>query len=209
MLQITRSGPVFSGTEADLDRLRLQFHEQNFIRLLHFLAPELLTIVHARLERAQFRERIHEGIGSNKELCMEDSLTNSLLHLLLNSQSLFQLVQAITGCVQIGSFEGRVYRNVPDQAHYDAWHDDMVEHRLIGVSINLSTAEYSGGILQIRERQTKRMIQEVTNVGLGDAIVFRLDSSLQHRISKVDGAVSKTAFAGWFKSEPEFLSLLK
>ena len=38
--------------------------------------------------------------------------------------------------------------------------------------------------------------------GNGDAIIFRLASHLQHRNTNVTGSTPKTAFAGWFRSDP-------
>ena len=140
---------------------------------------------------------------------MRPNFTNSLLHFLINNQSLFDVMQKITGCAPIGCFEGRVYRVVPNSGHHDAWHSDMVDHRLVALSINLSEEVYSGGVLQIRGRNSKRILCEVANTGLGDAIIFRLAGHLEHRITEVEGTVAKTAFAGWFKSQPSFLSLLK
>jgi hypothetical protein len=52
-------------------------------------------------------------------------------------------------------------------------------------------------------------LQEVTNTGLGDAIVFRLSDDLQHRINEVRGAQPKTAFAGWFRSDPALRTKLR
>jgi hypothetical protein len=77
------------------------------------------------------------------------------------------------------------------------------------VSINLSTEDYGGGILQIRERESEKIVSEIPNLGSGDAIVFRLAPHLQHRITEIEGKADKTAFAGWFRARPNFLSLLK
>jgi hypothetical protein len=77
------------------------------------------------------------------------------------------------------------------------------------LSINLSKEIYSGGILQIREWESQRIIQEAANVGFGDGILFRLADSLEHRVTDVEGRVPKTAFAGWFRSQPDFLSMVK
>ena len=97
---------------------------------------------------------------------------------------------------------GRVYRMIPGSGHYDSWHSDMIGHRMIGMSINLSPEPYSGGVFQLRERDSEQILYEVANTGLGDAILFRLADHLQHRITDVDGTIPKTAFAGWFQSEP-------
>lgn len=206
MIRITRSGTVFSGSAEDLERLRFQFDQQHCIRLPGLLEPELLQVFHDQIERGEFSERIHEGIGSNKELCMLDHPTAVRLHFLLNGQKLFQIVQEITRCGRIGCFMGRVYRVIPGHGHHDSWHNDLVEHRMIAMSINLSAETYAGGILQIRDRDSKQILHEVANTGFGDVIIFRLARNLQHRITEVQGTVSKTAFAGWFMSQPDFLS---
>jgi hypothetical protein len=49
----------------------------------------------------------------------------------------------------------------------------------------------------------------VANTGPGDALLFRIARHLTHRVTPVDGTADKTAFAGWFRSEPEFIALLK
>jgi hypothetical protein len=97
---------------------------------------------------------------------------------------------------------------IPDDGHYDSWHDDVVEHRLIGMSVNLSTKVYMGGAFQLRSRSSGLILYEVTNTGSGDCIVFRIDPHLEHRVATVEATASKTAFAGWFQAQPEFLSLL-
>lgn len=140
---------------------------------------------------------------------MADNAASHLLHFLTHDPRLFEVIQQITGCGRIGCFDGRVYRMVPGSQHYDSWHSDMVEHRMIGMSINLSPAVYSGGVFQIRDVDTRQIIHEVANTGLADGILFRLSPQLQHRITDVDGSVPKTAFAGWFQSEPDFYADLR
>lgn len=206
MIQITKSGTVFSGSAEDLERLRIQFDQQHCIRLPGLLEPGLLQVFHDQIEEGQFNERVHEGIGSNKELCMQDHRTAVRLHFLLNGQQLFQVIQEITRSGRIGCFMGRVYRVIPGHGHHDSWHDDLAEHKMIAMSINLSAEVYAGGILQIRDRESKQILHEVANTGFGDVIIFRLARNLQHRITEVQGTVSKTAFAGWFLSQPDFLS---
>lgn len=189
--------------------MRRQFDQQHYVRLAELLEPRLLNLIQLGIKQAEFQERIHEKIGSNKELCMRSNLTVGLLHFLINSQSLFEVIQKVTGCEQIGSFEGRVYRVIPGYGHHDAWHSDMVDHRMVAMSINLSEDLYAGGILQIRDRQSGQIVHQAANTGFGGAILFRLADHLEHRVTEVEGTAPKTAFAGWFKSQPDFLSLLK
>jgi hypothetical protein len=209
MMQIEKSGATLSGTAEDLEQLCAQFDQQHYLRFPKLFEPALLHFVQLQIEQGEFYERIHEGIGSNKELCMTHNRASALLLFLLNGEKLFQIIEEITRCGRIGCFEGRVYRVTPGHGHHDSWHDDMVEHRLVAMSINLSTEVYTGGVLQIRDRKSGKIVCEVANVGIGDAIIFSLSHGLQHRITEVDGTASKTAFAGWFRAKPHFLSLIK
>lgn len=209
MIRIGRSATVTSDGENNLESLRARFNRQNYFLFPNLLEPELLDFVQVQIARGEFYERIHEGIGSNKELCMTQNSAFAALLLLMNDEKLFQIIQDITQCGPIGCFEGRIYRVIPGHGHHDSWHSDMAEHRLVGMSLNLSREHYCGGILQIRERESGKLVSEVANVGVGDAIIFRLSDTLQHRITDVEGEAAKTAFAGWFRAMPGFLSLLK
>lgn len=209
MIRIGNSGVVSSASMRDLEDLRAQFQRQHYIRLPQLLDPALLNFIQLRIDRAEFYERVHQGIGSNKELCMKGNAAFGALLFAINDERLFRIIQDITQCDRIRCFEGRVYRVGPGLGHHDSWHDDLGEHRLVGLSVNLGPEAYAGGALQIRERASGNIVSEVAKPGTGDAVIFRLSDSLQHRITQVEGTIFKTAFAGWFRSQPDFLSLLK
>jgi hypothetical protein len=206
VVQLTRSGQVVLPSKDDLDRLRTQFDGEHCVRLPGFLDTELLSFVQEQVERARFDVRVHPNISV--ELCLTDDVTLSLLYFLSNDPRLFHVVRQITGCGRIGCFLGRVYRMVPGAGHYDSWHTDAVGHRLIGMSVNLGAHIYDGGVFRLREAGSKKLLCEAVNTGAGDAIVFRIATHLQHCVTPLEGTMPKTAFAGWFQSEPEFLTLL-
>jgi hypothetical protein len=54
----------------------------------------------------------------------------------------------------------------------------------------------------MRDKRTDRMLVDVANTGLGDAMLFRISEHLVHRITPVEGDAPKTAFAGWFEAGP-------
>lgn len=210
MIQITKSGLVSGSTDAALDDLRARFDRQHCLRLRQFLHPELLGMIQRQVERAVFHERVHEGLHPPPvDLRMEENPALSALLLLLNDPRLFTLVRHITGCTEIGCFLGTIYRMKSTLRHFDTWHDDLVEHRLVSISINLSTGVYGGGVLQLKDTSTGEVIHEVANTGAGDAIIFRLAPNLKHRISEVQGPVDKVALAGWFKAEPDFQTMMR
>ena len=205
MIQITRTGVTFRGAPGDLRKLRSQFGEQHCILLRGFIEPELLCLVRRCLERGGFQD--HHDSGIAEELMAEDKTLNGLLHMVTNNPKLFDLVREITGCDPIGCFGGRVYRMIPGGSHYDTWHSDVGDNRLITLSLNLSAEVYSGGVLQIRDVESGRIVHEVANTGLGDAILFRISPKFCHRVSALEGKAAKTAFAGWFKSQPSYLRI--
>ena len=208
-VQIGRNGLVSCGAADRLRDLRRQFDREHFVRLPQLLEPSLLSFIQTEIERGEFYERIHEGIKSNKELCLKQNTAYGALLLFMNDDNLFRVIQSIAQCAAIRCFEGRIYRLVPGQGHHDAWHGDLAEDRLVALSINLSTEPYEGGTLQIRDAASGSTVREVSNPGRGDAVLFRLAPQLQHRITEIEGTARKTAFAGWFKAQPDFLTLLK
>ena len=206
MIQLTRSGVRVAGTDDDLRRARALFDSVHCIQLRGLLAPDILVRLRRELDRARFAPRVHGHIGV--ELAMTHNAGLDLLHFLINDPIFFRIIRQITGCAPIGSFGGRIYRMVPGSGHYDSWHSDAVDHRMVGMSVNLSAQPYCGGTFQLRERASEAMLVEAPNTGFGDAIVFRIDERLQHQVTAVEGTVPKTAFAGWFVSEPVFLARL-
>ena len=94
--------------------------------------------------------------------------------------------------------------------HYDHWHDDNFNNRLVGMSLNLSPLPFREEYSRLRERESERMLAEIANTGLGSALIFRIADHLQHRISDMEGDEPKTAFAGWFRPDlPDFFEELR
>ena len=54
----------------------------------------------------------------------------------------------------------------------------LAKSRVVGMSLNLSREVYSGGVLQIRNRESEALISEAANTGSGDAVIFRLSRDL-------------------------------
>ncbi|HEY6230065.1 MAG TPA: 2OG-Fe(II) oxygenase [Pyrinomonadaceae bacterium] len=203
LVQLTRQGTICGSSET-LAQLRVQFSQQHYFRLPQLLEAELLDVVQKQIDSGEFYERVHEEIDSNKELCLRQNAASDALLFLINDEKLFEIIQQITGCGPIRCFDGRIYRANPGNGHHDSWHNDVGDDRLVGLTLNLAREEYSGGVLQLRERESGETIGEIANVRAGDAVVFRLARNLQHRISEVTGNAPKTAFAGWFKAQPHF-----
>jgi hypothetical protein len=204
---------VISGADAEIRLARSDFEQQNWIRLPAILDRELWNMIQQQLAASNVEE--------TASIYPKLSVSDSALLLLLNNARLFKIIEQITGCSHIGCFRGHIYRVVPGESHHDenthyqegyetltGWHTDLNGTRLVALSINLNTEPYSGGVLSIREAKTKRILCELPNPGFGDAVLFRINEQLEHRVSAVEGTVPKTAFVGWFESEPDYRTLL-
>jgi hypothetical protein len=205
VIQITRRGTV--SNHAGVEFARRAFAAQHCVKLAGFLERTLVDDIQHQLAAGEFREFAHGSLAT--ELRLESGVCTGLLHFLANDPRLFRVVESISGCAGIRAFAGRVYRRFPGGRHFDTWHGDVADRRrLIGMSVNLSAAPYQGGVFEIRDLETQRPLASLPNVGIGDAILFRLSDALEHRVSEVSGTAPKTAFAGWFFADLDFASVL-
>lgn len=195
------------GTTAEFAEARARFEREGYLKLKGFVDPTLLQLLLAAADSAEFYERTHHGIGV--ELCASPGVLSGTLELACNDPALFAAIDALTGCGPIGCFEGRVYRLAPSAGHYDSWHSDVGQDRLIAMSINLSREPFEGGLLQIRKADSEEILSEVANPVTGDAVIFRIHPDYRHRVGTVTGRHSRTAWAGWFRSQPDFGELLR
>lgn len=213
MVQISQNGFLISDIEK-IAKLKDMFAIQHCVVLPNFLEQSLVERIIKFLETAKFYSNAHidnlqQEFATDLTVC-ENEIVLHQLNLLLNNQKLFRAIEEITNCQTINSYAGRIYRNNPNTEHQLEWHDDTEsKERLIGISVNLNTKNYKGGIFQIRERKSKNIVCEVACGNTGDAHIFRISTELQHRVTKIIGNHHRTAAAGWFNSYPEVKSVFK
>jgi hypothetical protein len=197
LIQLTRMGAVFSGSKADLSDLREQFKRNQYIILPKLIEPELFQTIMRRMDSAKFQRREFDGVVSQS--LMDEPSTYHILLFLANMPSLHRLIERITGCRRIANFKGRVYQLMPVSSDRIVWHSDVSDHRMIAFSLNLTRNVYRGGSLQIRYAKSEKLLHEVHNTGMGDALLMRVAKKLRHRVLPVEGNVPRTAMAGWFR----------
>jgi 2OG-Fe(II) oxygenase superfamily len=197
-LQIAKSATRARPADHECASLRDQFAARHWVRLPGVLEPALLADVQARVAKAEFVERTHRGVTPpSVDLCMLPNAAAGLLELAFNDPAVHRTVEAIAGCGPIARFGGFIYRLTPQHGHQHHWHNDLVEGRLVAMSVNLGPGTYEGGLLEFRDRASEGLLDRVSNTGPGDAILFRIDDALQHRATPVTAGI-KTAFAGWY-----------
>lgn len=205
-LQIRRRGTCLAPAGAG-HPLRARFERHHWIRLPRLLDDSLLRQVQRGVEAAAFVEIRHTDVEPpSVDVRMEPNATAGMLALLCNDPALLGGVEALTGCA-VSRFSGFVYRLAPGVGEHH-WHNDLVHGRRVAMSINLGPEPYEGGLLQLRDRESGAVIGEAANTGAGDAVLFRIDARLQHRVLPVTAGV-KTAFAGWFGTGEPLLASLR
>ena len=207
MIAIERAAaPDRGATEVRLDAgaaaaSRDHFDRHHWIVIPGLFGPRLLEEIAGELERAEFEARDYDGLAGELALSAETASLVARLLFLVNDTAVYDGIAAATGLGPVVRYDGRVYRRVPRPDHYDNWPDDLAgAARLVAMSVNLG-GRYEGGVLELRRAASHEPLGAVHNAGPGDALLFRIDPALQHRVSSVSEGV-KTALAGWFGSAP-------
>lgn len=209
MVQITRRGAAVHAAAGQIEELKGRFSERHCILLPQLLDSEILNHLLAQISASNFEERDDSGIA--RESWLPGSPVVAALGFLLNAPEFVRFLEEVTGCRPVTFIGGRVYRFNPGGAHGDGWHNDIMppQKRLLAISINLSPEPFEGGELVIRRRESKEVVSEIANTGLGNAVIFRVDERLEHRVSPLRGTRARTAFAGWFFDDVEFHKMMR
>lgn len=203
-LQINRFDTILRASEEEITHKKAEFDRTHCVIFPKLLDFELLQSVLQGVDQAEFKLYEYKNIDSREINVPQENLTSCLMNFLMNNRTLIDIVQRVTDCGYIGKFQGRIYRMHPNGEHYDDWHDDWVHNRRVAMSINLTPELYSGGVLQICEWESRKIVTEVHNTGFGDALLFRIAPHLKHRITLVEGSVARTTFVGWFEANPGY-----
>jgi hypothetical protein len=208
VIALTRAALVLTADAAQIEAWRREFARAHAVVWPGLLAPDLDRVVRHRLARAAFTTRM----AGDREIehTLDDEALAGALHAVLNDPELWQVVRRVTGCRPIGAFSGRVYRREArgDGGHYFPWHSDVSDGRLVGFSLNLGDAPYTGGRLQIRDAASEAILTDTANPGRGDALLFRIDPALEHHVTPVQGPAPRTVLAGWFREGVDYWSLV-
>jgi hypothetical protein len=198
VLQLSRRSIARTLAAEEQSALRAHFDRHMWARLPAVLEPSLLREVQTLLRDATFEPHAHTNVSPPSiDWIMAPGPPSALLEMLFNDPGVYRDIEAITGCDPIAHFVALLYRMVPDQGHEHQWHNDLINDRMIAMSVNLGPDAYEGGVLELRDRPSGRVLDAVPNPTPGDAVIFALDPTLQHRVTRVTSGV-KTAFAGWF-----------
>jgi hypothetical protein len=206
MLRVGEAGAARTADGAEIALQKARFRDRHAVKIAGFLEPSFLAKVQSWLRAATFAPKSHEGIGSEL-VCWNSPAADALLFV-VNDPAVFKLITEVTGVGPIGCFLGRIYRMTAESAHHEFWHSDVGDHRLLALSVNLGEEPYRGGVTVLREQGKPATEQVLENTTPGDALLFRIDEALEHTLTDVEPGPPKTAWAGWFRSQPSFRDVL-
>ncbi len=212
MIQLTTSGVRIARDDAWAAQQQ-EFAQRHCVVLEGFLDESILCHIPRMLEQGEFYTHDHfdcAGRTFARELEMRMSETlPQMLFCFLNQPRLREAIAELTGCERtIRTFVGRCFKHLPGGDQFDSWHADVRDERLYALSINLSREPFEGGNLQIRSRRTREVFQTVGADRFGDACLFRIDDSLEHRILPVRGTAPRCRYAGWFRAQGSLSEML-
>ena len=212
MIQLTTTGVRIARDDAWAAQQQ-EFAQRHCVVLEGFLGESILCHIPRMLEQGEFYLRDDfddKGQAIARELTMRRSeALPQMLFYFLNQPRLREAIAELTGCEKtIRTFTGRCFKHLPGVDHFDSWHGDVKDERLCALSINLSREPFEGGNLQIRSRRIREVFQTVGADRFGDACLFRIDDSLQHRILPVRGTAPRCRYAGWFRAQGSLSEML-
>jgi hypothetical protein len=189
-----------------ISALAEEFAMTGCARLPGFLTPPILKPLLDWVDTAQFHITNETAPGGRvfgtTMLAPETDRAVFLLRFILNRPALFRVVEQIADCPRLANFLGRLHRTGAGASQHIEWHHDAIHMRTLGICINLSTSQYSGGIFQIRDPSLK-LCAEVGRVAPGDAFLFRVSPSWEHRLTPVESGL-RTVGVGWFRTAPDW-----
>ena len=215
MIRITSSGPRIVKDDGWVAQQR-EFAQRHCVVLEGFVDEGILGRVPRMLEAGEFYTRedvTRKGEVFARELKMRKTeLLPRMFFLLLNQPRLFGAIAELTGSEKdIRRFHGRCFKQLPGSEHFDSWHgdDDPGRGNLYGLTINLSSEPYRGGSFQIRNWKTREPPSTVAGTRFGDACLFRIHRSLEHRVLPVEGTAPRCVYGGWFAGGADYREMVR
>lgn len=188
--------------EADPAPFRDAFAQVPALVFERALGPDLLGKMLQWAAKAHFVENHVENIGLRAIEAQQH--VGGSISLLIGRSNLFGWLEQVTGCTPLKAAAGRLVQTRANAQDELVWHDDRDDQtRLLGVVINLSDQEFSGGEFELRRKGSTGNLISFRHTAPGSMMVFAVRPELEHRVSPVTHGGPRRVYAGWFLSAPE------
>ena len=184
---------------AVLARARAAFDDASALTLPAALEPAFLRTILAICRRGPF---VPEHIGRIGWRTVEErDAAGAALRFALERPAFVRWLEAATGCETLRRLAGLVAEIGADTGQELGWHNDLHEgalDRRLAVTIHLSDEPYDGGVFEMRDEASGRLLVQEGALPPGSVMLFRIDNRLRHRVTPVTSGGPRRVFAGWY-----------
>ena len=198
-----RASPVFAVGAfrtvllASPEAVAAEFSKHRAIACAHAIEPDLLASLLRLCREGHFEPNEVEDLG-HREVENPQRAGRTLTHVLKRAD-LIGWIERATGCGPLETVEGRVVRARANNHDQLLWHDDLDEpHRRLAITINLSEHGYEGGLFELREKRTEKLLAMHRHIAPGTALIFDVAYDIEHRVLPVTAGGPRCVYTGWF-----------
>src|SRR3990167_6130489 len=160
------------------------FAKQTALVLSHIIDSSTLLKISSLLSQDLFIPRELEYIGTQE--VEKEPVVGRMIAFLLGQPQLLRRLEQMTGCGTLRRVAGGIAQLQAGSDHKLRWHDDINdERRRLAITINLSMHHYTGGQFELRKKGCASLLFCHQHHVLGDAILFKVDRTLEHRVTPV------------------------
>lgn len=194
---VIRLGRLGADIAQPVAAFRATFAKTKSLYMPDFLAPDLLEVIRAKCNAATFKPIPTEGLGAMEvEWPRRAGLALSLA---LSRPALMHWLSEATQCGPLARADGRIAQGRAGQHHHLDWHDDQIDPaRRLAITINLTETDYEGGLFELRELASGKVLTMHRHIEIGGMLVFQVSPDLQHRIMPISGGGPRRVYTGWF-----------
>lgn len=130
----------------------------------------------------------------------ERDVAGCALRFALERPVFLRWVEAAAGCETLSRMSGVVAEMAAGTDQGLGWHNDRNDGglgRRLAVAIHLSDAPHEGGVFEMCEQPSGRLLVREGAQPPGSMILFRIDRRLRHRVTPVISGGPRRVFAGW------------
>ena len=181
---------------AQVDRARALFAAHHALLLPGAFDPVLLASVMALCRTTVFET---EQVGTIGWRTIEaGDRAGRALRFVLERGTFLRWAETVTGCAGLTNVSGVLAEMLPGTDHVLGWHDDCNDAtRRLALIVHLSDGPFEGGRFDLTRKGEERPIATARYLPPGSILLFRVDPTLRHRVTAVEGNRVRRVFAGW------------
>jgi 2OG-Fe(II) oxygenase superfamily len=185
---------------AVLARARAAFASGHAIVLPSAFDPPFLRTILAVCQRGSYVPEYIDKIGWRT---VEDpDVAGCALRFALQRPAFLRWCEAAAGCETLNLITGTVAEMAAGTDQGLGWHDDRNDGglRRLAVTIHLSETPYEGGLFEMCEKQSGRLLVREGALPPGSVMLFEIDRRFRHRVTQVMSGGPRRVFAGWLSA---------